>query len=260
MANKRFKDWDPISTFTRLSRIAIYDDVIKKDRRIFHHELLGRIPVYDAATTYIVNDMIQHLGIIYKSIAAANLGNTPASSPTKWTAAVGGGSLEPNPKWTAGNFYFPAVAPAELDTNSGLTNGILKRHLFDDTVNEHVLEQFNIPRDINPAGNVTFRLDGTAFTAAAANVVFVFGHSVVSAGVDVDKAFTFESSDTKAVVNTQDALNQITWVKSVADLGWAGGDFGRMDLLRDPVGTYTGSDNLSGFFNVWSFEIDIDRV
>lgn len=176
----------------------------------------------------------------------------------KWAAPAGGsGTPEPNPTYAAGSFDYPAANPAPLDTDASFTNGTIKRQLFDDTTNESVLGQFKVPSDIDTTGNVTLKLYGYPVTAASANVVFVFGHSSVAADADIDAAYTYVSSDTQAVINTQDDLNVITW--TFAASAWAGSEQCRFILLRDPAGTYTGTDSLTGDFGVTYFEIDIPR-
>lgn len=43
-------------------------------------------PAYSAGTTYAVDDLVSSVSIIYISLLAANIGNTPATSPTFWLA------------------------------------------------------------------------------------------------------------------------------------------------------------------------------
>jgi hypothetical protein len=46
------------------------------------------IPEYDASTTYYTNAFCQVSGVIYKSLIDTNIGNAPASNPTKWAIVV----------------------------------------------------------------------------------------------------------------------------------------------------------------------------
>lgn len=47
------------------------------------------IPEYDASTTYYLNSFVQINGQIYRSLENDNIGNAPASSPTKWSSGIG---------------------------------------------------------------------------------------------------------------------------------------------------------------------------
>jgi len=47
---------------------------------------------YDPTRAYAINDPTFYLGVPYKSLTAANTGNTPSTSPTHWEA-TGGGSI-----------------------------------------------------------------------------------------------------------------------------------------------------------------------
>jgi hypothetical protein len=46
------------------------------------------IAEYDASTTYYTNAFCQVSGVVYKSLVDANIGNAPASNPTKWELAL----------------------------------------------------------------------------------------------------------------------------------------------------------------------------
>jgi len=46
------------------------------------------MPEYDAATNYCQNAYCQVSGVLYCSLVTDNIGNTPASSPTKWVAVI----------------------------------------------------------------------------------------------------------------------------------------------------------------------------
>jgi len=177
-------------------------------------------------------------------------------------SAGGSNSTEMNPVYPSGSFDYPTTNPAPLDTDASFTNGSVKRHLFDDTTNESVEGQFKVPSDISATGSdtVTFKLYGYAKTAAAGNVVFVTRSSHAAHDADIDAAWVNSSSGTKAVINTQDDLVVITWTDTITNLGWIASDLCRFILLRDPAGTYTGTDSLVGDYGVVFFEIDIPRT
>ena len=166
------------------------------------------------------------------------------------------GSLEPNPQIPAGSFDFPPSDPAPLDTDSG-SNGTIKRHLFNDTVNESVIRQGKVPSDIDPAGTVTFILYGYPVTAAADDLIFRLSHAAVANNESWDAAFSDEDSTALTCINTQDFISRFTWTETVANLDWTANDFLRYILTR--VAT-SGSDTLSGDFAPIFFEIDIPRA
>lgn len=177
-------------------------------------------------------------------------------------ALAAGGSTEMNPMYAAGSFDYPAANPAPLDTDDSFTNGSVKRQLFDDSTNESVEGQFKVPSDISATGSdtVTFNLYGYATVAAAGNVVFVVRSSHAAHDADIDAAWVSSSSGTKAVINTQDDLVVISWTDTITNLGWVASDLCRFIFLRDPDGTYTGTDSMAGDFGVMLLEIDIPRA
>lgn len=64
--------------------------------------LLGNVSLtlsfaaYNAAQSYSIGDYATSSGVNYKSLADANLGNTPASSPTKWLVVTSANAIGPN--------------------------------------------------------------------------------------------------------------------------------------------------------------------
>lgn len=177
----------------------------------------------------------------------------------KWAAAAGGGSTEPDPMFPAGSFDYPTSNPANLEQiNSGsITNVRLLGQAFDDTTNETVTREFEVPSDIDTSGTVTFAIRGIAQTAATANVEFRFAHSVSNDNESSDVAYTNEDSGAKAVDTTQDDNTYFTWTETVANLGWAASDMCKFQLTRLASG---GNDTLTDDFYVRMLKISIPRT
>jgi hypothetical protein len=66
---------------------------------------------YSATTTYQKNEVVTSVGIPYMSLVDLNTGNTPASSPTKWTTSFVGG---------AGSIKWLQIGGAEFPFGVGL--------------------------------------------------------------------------------------------------------------------------------------------
>jgi len=56
----------------------------------------SRVRLYDAAYPYAINEPTFYLGVPYKSLTAANTGNTPSTSPTHWEVTGGGSGSATN--------------------------------------------------------------------------------------------------------------------------------------------------------------------
>jgi hypothetical protein len=165
---------------------------------------------------------------------------------------------EHNPVFEAGNFDYPSsnAAPREVINSATITNVKLYGQAFDDTTNETVEQQFEVPSDVG-TGNVTFYARGIAETAATANVEFDFAHSFANDDEDADVAYSNENSGPRAINTTQDDYTYFSWSNSVAALGWSAGDSVKFQLTRLASG---GNDTLSGDFYITRFWIDIPRA
>lgn len=174
-----------------------------------------------------------------------------------FATAVGTGSTVPNPIFLAGQFYYPTANLAPLNTRV-LTNGKQKEHLHSDTTDESITGFFDVPGDIDPAGTVTFIVICSPVTAVASkNIAYDFQHSAVPADTDIDLAYTVEASGDLALSSVQDALNRLTFMETVANLGWAANEFCRFILNRHNAGV---TNNLGGDHATWSLEVDIPRI
>jgi len=229
-----------MSTFP--DRIANVDSNAAADINI----LAAAYPQYRSDRTYELNAWITDIGIQYLSLQASNLGNTPASSPTFWASLSSISSFS----WAAGGFYFPATNPAPLDTDTG-TNGVILRHLFDDTTEEFFQQQFVMPSTLN-TGTVVFEAYGYSVTAAASkNIKLKFYHSAKSSGESWDAALSSVSSADLAVDSTQDRLDRFAWNETVATLGWTVSEHTRIQVSRiAPSGP-----NLAGDWGLTHFRI-----
>jgi hypothetical protein len=157
----------------------------------------------------------------------------------------------------AGSFYYPASNPAPLDRDTG-TNGIIFRHLFDDTTQEYVEGVIQLPSDLDTAGTITLEAYGYATTApgGAVYVQLSFEHSARADSESWDAAYTAEDSGDKEVDTTQDDLDYWTWTETVANAGWAASDHVRFKLSRKaPSGT-----DLTGDWGLTHFRIVVPRA
>ena len=146
--------------------------------------------------------------------------------------------------WPAGKWDDPPADPAPLDTDTG-ANGTIKRHLFDDTTEEFVQAQIQLPFDLDPDGTVTFEAVGYAVTTVPSkNVQMKLYHSAKADGESWDAAYANKVSGDESLSATQDQLDIFTWAETVANLGWAASDSVRIMLSRidasvgDLVGDY----------------------
>ncbi len=76
--------------------------------------------LYNNSTTYNLNDIVQSSGNAYVSLEGSNVGNAPASSPTKWGLLVVGGSrydvvIWDNGKPVAGEVVMRMITTTEVE-------------------------------------------------------------------------------------------------------------------------------------------------
>lgn len=164
-------------------------------------------------------------------------------------------SPDPNPSYAAGEFNYPVANAAPLDVDTG-TNGIVFRHLFDDTTPEFVEGIFKVPADVDGGGTVTFRTEGYAVTADTANIEWTFDHSAVADSESWDTAYTSEISGDLACDPVQDDLDFFSFTETIANLDWSANDVVRFKLSR----TAPTTDNLPGDYGLTHFRIDIPRA
>ncbi len=167
-------------------------------------------------------------------------------------AGAGGGS-DPL-SYAAGEFNYPVANAAPLDVDV-LTNGIIFRHLFDDTTPEFVEGIFVVPDNISAVGTVTITTEGYAVTADTANIEWTFDHSAVADSESWDTAYTSVVSGDFACDTTQDDRDTFAFTETVATLDWVAGDVVRFKLSR----TAPSTDNLPGDYGLTHLTIDIPR-
>ena len=153
----------------------------------------------------------------------------------------------------AGEWNYPSTDPAPLDTDTG-GNGSLLRQLFDDSTEEYVLQQRQVPSSLDESGTVLFELYGYASTVDGAEVQFRFSHSAKAKGEDWDAAYADVQSGDYVTDAQQDELDFIEWSASVAALGWAASDHLRIMLSRSAVDS---GSTVSGDYGVAHFRIRI---
>jgi hypothetical protein len=179
-----------------------------------------------------------------------------------WQTPAGGSKPPMNIDYPAGSFDYPvsplteAVAP--LNTDAG-TNVAIKAHLFDDSSDEAVVGQFQVPSDVNTSGTVTFEAY-TYSSAASPSGDAVLAFSQVCKGDNEvwDAAYTTTETSAKHAFAAQDQLELITWTETVSNLTWAASDFVNFKLFRD-VSAEAGTP-LSGDLSLVHFRVRIPRT
>ena len=134
----------------------------------------------------------------------------------------------------AGSWNYPTSNPAPLERDTG-TNGGMFVHAFDDTTEEFIILEpaFELPNNLDTSGTVYFSLFGYAKTADGNEVQFRIYHSAKSKGNGWDfGVYSQEDSGDYTTNASQDALDQIEWNETVANLGWEAGDLVRLKLSR----------------------------
>lgn len=62
---------------------------INKDNKVLPLNTVNILGIYDASATYSANDIVYYSNSLYQSLSSNNKGNTPNSSPTKWSVHSG---------------------------------------------------------------------------------------------------------------------------------------------------------------------------
>jgi hypothetical protein len=128
---------------------------------------------------------------------------------------------------------------------------------FDTSTTEYMQGFFKVPTNLG-TGNVTFRIIGSASTAAASkNVKFTFDFLQVAAGAAMTGAYGgAEVWDDQAISGTQDYQDIISNTETVANLGWVAGRMVYYRLYRSTATT----NNLASDYHVIGFYIDIPQA
>ena len=172
-----------------------------------------------------------------------------------WQTPAGGGGTSPNYMLNipAGGWDYTTTDFAPWDKVSG-TNGDIYVNKFDDSTEEYVQTQFQLPATIT--GTAVVSIIGFAATAAASKKVkYTFRHSA-KASEDWDAAFT-TTNVTVSLVTTQDQLDAHTaFSLSVSSLGWTANDHVRIRVSRSSLTT----SNLSGDYYQTGFRISVPRA
>lgn len=111
------------------------------------------------------------------------------------------------------------------------TNGEMIVEWFDDTTEEYLLSQIQIPADLT-SGAVYIEVYGFAKAADGNNIQLKLSHSAKAVAEDWDAAYdTLLSGDT-ATNAVQDKLDFIEFSDTVANLGWEADDHVRIKISR----------------------------
>jgi len=153
--------------------------------------------------------------------------------------------------YSPANLKVPTANGAPIIVDTG-TNGEIDSNAFDDTTEEFVEGNFQVPADLDTSGTVTFRSIGYAQTAVASkNIELTFYHSAKADGESWDAAYATKISGDLATDGTQDQLDVFAWTETVSNLGWAA-----LDNVRWKIGrTAPSADNLSDDWNQVHFSI-----
>jgi len=158
----------------------------------------------------------------------------------------------------AGSWDYPYSNPAPLDTDSGINfGGSIKRHLFDDTAEEFVVNQIKLPADMDPKGIAYFEAYGYPVTAAASGISLKFYHSAVGDKENWDNGYMSLTRNFTCNGIGQDFLDHFTWSTEVSGLGWGSDDQVRIKLSRDAGNTL---DTLIGDWGLTHFRLKVSRV
>jgi hypothetical protein len=164
-----------------------------------------------------------------------------------------------NVDFPAGSFDYPvsplSEAPAPLNTDTG-TNVAIKAQLFDDSSDEAVVGQFQVPSDVNTSGTVTFEAYGYSSAASPDGTVEMAISQVPKNNDEVwDAAYTTTENADAVTFDTQDELKLMSWTETVSTLTWAASDFVQFKLFRD-----VSEDTLTGDYSLVHFRIRIPRT
>ena len=151
----------------------------------------------------------------------------------------------------------PVLSPVGDDATTAQVDGSmpgLPWLVFPDSNDQYAPGSFHVPSSIDTAASVTFRVTLLPKTAATKNVALRLDHAPRAHGEasDVSAAWTNEDSGDIALDDTQGDLTVATWTETVANLGWAAGDYVPIRLSRkDPT-----ADDLVGDLYVLGFQIE----
>lgn len=170
-----------------------------------------------------------------------------------WDATVGKPPREVC--FDAANLQVIDGAVAELEEFDG-TNLDFYTRRFDDTAVESGGGKIRVPNDLNSSGTVTFRISGSAVTAAASVFVeFTFNELERSDSEAQDAAYGTVVSGDLDTDDTQGDVDLFSWTETVSNLGWTAGDivFFRLDRTA-PTGT-----DLTGDYRLFDLCVEIPR-
>jgi hypothetical protein len=132
-----------------------------------------------------------------------------------------------NLKWgynyrEAGSFIYPAADPAPYQERTA-TNVKFGEQVFDKTTPESIEWAFDLPAIAS--GTVTITIKASAVTADGNEVQLRFSHAAVDKDEDIDTlSYTAEDSGDYVTNATQNALDEIEIIETIANLGWASHD------------------------------------
>ena len=198
------------------------------------------------------NQLNENIAAVINTSGTGSPNDTVNSLDSRVTVLEGAGSTSDTKfDFPAGSWDYPSTNFAPWDTDAG-SNGNIRRQLFDDTTEEFIEAQIELPSSVS--GTVTFDAYGYAVTATASkNIRFKIYHSAKADGENWDAAYATLSSGDLACDGTQDQLDRFTWTDTVSGLGWSANEQVRIKLSR----IAPGSDNLSGDYGLTHLRITL---
>jgi hypothetical protein len=114
-------------------------------------------------------------------------------------------------------------------------SGIVSVDWFDDTTEEFLLAQIQMPTNIAVSGNVEFEAVGFAKAADGNRVALKLYHSPGSLDNSWDQAFGSAVSDDYVTSSTQDDYDYITWSEGISTLAWGTDNLVRLKMSRTVI-------------------------
>jgi hypothetical protein len=134
----------------------------------------------------------------------------------------------------AGAWDYPPANWAEWEKLAG-ANGDMIVDWFDDSTEEYIETQIQIPNNLDASGTIYIEVYGFAKVADGNEIQLRFSHSAKAKGEDWDTAYVNVESGDYVTDAQQDELDFVEWNDTVANFGWAADDHIRIMLSRSAI-------------------------
>ncbi|MCH8950983.1 MAG: hypothetical protein IID49_02500 [Proteobacteria bacterium] len=129
---------------------------------------------------------------------------------------------------------------------------------FDDSDDECRGTTFDVQRDTDTTGTVTFDVVWYSTTATSGSVQWFFSWVNYAEGESWDQLLTQESAASDAVQGTVNQVTRTSWTETMSNLGWEAGDAITGFICRDGDGS-AGTDDMVDDAQILTFTIGIPR-